>query len=172
MSATLHAVLQKVRWVDRLPRMQRRFAEESTGRGNVCACICAGNTCAGVRVRAYAQKCAGYLFVTIICRYMYILRIFASWKKIAKLSTRKHFCHHIRHSAVWKITNCVMFSTVEYAYNSLLIVSAFSFLPSRARARKSDVWWYRWSWELARAKLKLCSYWIMGACCTHVACFT
>ena len=40
-------------------KSSRRFAEESTGRGNVCACICAGNTCAGVRVRAYAQKCAG-----------------------------------------------------------------------------------------------------------------
>ena len=39
----------------------RRFAiaEESTERGNVCACICVGNTCAGVRVHAYGQKCAG-----------------------------------------------------------------------------------------------------------------
>ena len=32
------------------------FTEESTGRGNVCACICAGYTCASVRVRAYAQN--------------------------------------------------------------------------------------------------------------------
>ena len=37
----------------------RRFAEESTGCGNVCACICGGNTCADVRVGAYAQKCVG-----------------------------------------------------------------------------------------------------------------
>ena len=40
-------------------KSSRRIAEESTGRGNVCACVCAGYTCAGVRVRAYAQKCAG-----------------------------------------------------------------------------------------------------------------
>ena len=32
------------------------FAEESTGRGNVCAWKCAGYTCAGARVRAYAQN--------------------------------------------------------------------------------------------------------------------
>ena len=40
-------------------KSSRRFAEESTGRRNVCACICAGYTCAGVRVGAYAKKCAG-----------------------------------------------------------------------------------------------------------------
>ena len=41
-----------------------------------------------------------YLIVTIICGY-YILRIFAIWKKIAKLSTSKNFYQHIRHHSVY-----------------------------------------------------------------------
>ena len=42
---------EKIRYRHR--KSSRRIAEESTGRGNVCACVCAGYTCAGVRVRAY-----------------------------------------------------------------------------------------------------------------------
>ena len=72
---------------------------------------------------------ADYLIVTIICGY-YILRIFAIRKKIAKSSTRKNFYQHIRHSTV--CTSCVMFATLEHTKSFSLIVSALSFLLSRA----------------------------------------
>ena len=95
-----------------------------------------------------------YLIVTIICGY-YIFANFCDLEKIAKLSTRKNFYHHIRHSGVYTFTNCMMFSTLEHAYNSLLIVSAFLFFfPVPSRAQESDVWWYRWSWELYEQILK------------------
>ena len=49
-------------------------------------------------------------------------------------STRKNIYRHIWHSGVCTITNYVMFATNMHNH-SLLIVSAFSFLLSRAITR-------------------------------------
>ena len=102
----------------------------------------------------------------------YYLRVlyfanFCDLEKIAKLSTRKNFYHHIRHSGVYTITNCGMFSTLEHAYNSLLIVSAFSFLSSRAitSSRKCRLM-ISMIVGVARANFKICSHRITGARCT------
>ena len=50
----------------------------------------------------------------------YYLRVlyfanFCDLEKIAKLSARKNFYQPIRHSDVYTITNCGMFSTLEHA---------------------------------------------------------
>ena len=72
----------------------------------------------------------GYLIVTIICGY-YILRIFAIWKNHKIKYPQKSLpTHH----ALWcsTITNRVMLPLWNMHNHSLLIVSAFSFLPSCA----------------------------------------
>ena len=129
-----------------------------------------------------------YLIVTIICGY-YILRNFANWKKIAKLSTRKNFYQHIvsPHSHISCLSLFTNTSGTMAYYNHKLhgvfhfgtctiilfsIVSAFSFLPFRAITSSRK-------WRLmilmivgvSRAKLKLSSYRITGARCTvwHVS---
>ena len=72
-----------------------------------------------------------YLFVTIICG-CYILRF---------RKNRKNFFQHIRHSGVSKTALCFPPRLWNMHNHSLLSVSAFSFLPSRAVAssRKSMI---------------------------------
>ena len=81
-------------------------------------------------------------------------------KKITKLSTstRKNFYQHIRHSGVYTIKNCMMFPLWNMHNHSPLIVSAISFLPSRA-TMSSRKWRLMISIivGVSRAKLKLCS---------------
>ena len=67
----------------------------------------------------------------------YYLRVlyfanFCDLEKIAKLSTRKNFYQHIRHSGVYTIATARGFPLWNMHNHSLLIVFAFSFLSSRA----------------------------------------
>ena len=74
---------------------------------------------------------------TLLNFYWRVLKLFCEFLRFgkdAKLSTRKSFYQHIRHSGVQlKIAWRFQFWTMHI--HSLLIVSAFSFLPSRAITR-------------------------------------
>ena len=70
-----------------------------------------------------------YLIVTIFCEFL-------RFGKIAKLSTRKNFYQHLRHSRVCTITNCVAAwcfpLNLEHAKSFSFDHLCLSFLPSRA----------------------------------------
>ena len=73
-------------------------------------------------------------------------------------STRKNFYKHIRHPGVYTITNCVMIFHFGSCVISLLIIFAFSFLPSHPIA-SSKKWRLMISMIVgaSRLKFKLCS---------------
>ena len=94
-----------------------------------------------------------YYYLRVLCFANFAIR-----KKIAKLSTRKNFYQHIRHPGVYTRTNCAMI----FHFGSCIIFLFWSFLPflfflpvSLTRARKSDVWLYRWSWEFQEWNLNV-----------------
>ena len=110
----------------------------------------------------------------LACCYYYLRVLyfanFCDLEKIAKLSTRKNFYQHIRHSDTIK-TCCFLLWNMHN--RALLSVSAFSFFPSRA-VTSSRKWRLMTSMIVAvsRAKLKLCSYrimpWVHAAPCGMV----
>ena len=120
-----------------------------------------------------SANCKAQISIPYCYYYLRVLYFanFCDLEKIAKLSTRKNFYQHIRHSDTIMKTCCFLLWNMHN--RALLSVSAFSFVPSRA-VTSSRKWRLMTSMIVAvsRAKLKLCSYrimpWVHAAPCGMV----